>query len=274
MSRQKGYPGLQELQTYVGTTKHPRFDTFVGASKDDLSAWSMELSTSIEKELFETWSIRFACEIKQLKPHCKTNVQKKSKIDVHDDDQNSDQDNNDDQTNPISFTDTNRPLEEETTDGKINQLIFGMGFKKLANIPWNDTEKNILAQLKESLFLDVNMVLAPLIVQMLTTETNDFRFLKLCLSGIVNLMNTSQWNRVKPFLPQQKFPQLDELITSFKCHGMKDDSLKLFQDIATVCTSGGSENVLLAIDEFKKPLLRAKKTDQEAYRMLKILEHV
>ncbi|KAF7727453.1 hypothetical protein EC973_007522 [Apophysomyces ossiformis] len=87
-------------------------------------------------------------------------------------------------------------------------------------------------------------------------------------------MNSSQYNKVKPFLPQQKFPRLDTLISSFKSHGMKDDTLNLYQHVASICTNDSREDVLLAIDELKKPLLQAKQRDHETYRMLKILEYV
>ncbi|KAG0173777.1 hypothetical protein DFQ28_009088 [Apophysomyces sp. BC1034] len=79
-----------------------------------------------------------------------------------------------------------------------------MGLKKLANKPLSEREMAILNDLIDNSFTDISHQLAPCIVDMICggpiESSKDLVDLKLCLSGIVNMMNQDHYNKIAKYL--------------------------------------------------------------------------
>ncbi|ORZ14109.1 hypothetical protein BCR42DRAFT_492744 [Absidia repens] len=138
-----------------------------------------------------------------------------------------------------------------TTTGNI---IFGMGYKKLAGIPWEESEQRLLDELKNG---------------------NPFLDIKLSLSGIVNTMNPTHYQRIKQYLSKCKYEaRLDELVDRFRQHGLDTKSNALLDEINLKLTNSNIEDTISLVDDLKKPYLQSCGRSGQGYRVLRIVEQL
>ncbi|CDH52791.1 hypothetical protein RO3G_11958 [Lichtheimia corymbifera JMRC:FSU:9682] len=150
-----------------------------------------------------------------------------------------------------------------------------MGYTKLAGIQWKEKEHQLLEEMNEgNPFLDINLSLIPFIAKLLKSPLSpeDLPVLKLSLSGIVNTMNRSHYDKVKPYITRSNHEdRLDELVTSFRTRGLHQDSHDLLDKINTKLSNSNVEETLMLIDELKRPFLEKSGRTHQGYRVLKII---
>ncbi|KAG0167988.1 hypothetical protein DFQ30_005419 [Apophysomyces sp. BC1015] len=160
----------------------------------------------------------------------------------------------------------------------LRDVVFGMGYKKLAGIPWKEHERRLLEELDDSNpFIDIKLCMVPIIVKLLKSPLMpaDLPVLKLSLSGIVNTMNQSQYKRIRPYLSKYNYEcRLDELVNRFRGHGLDENSSVLLDKINLKLSDSNVEDTISFIDDLKKPYLKNCGRSRQGYRVLKILEQL
>jgi hypothetical protein len=146
---------------------------------------------------------------------------------------------------------------------------------------WNQKEKALLDEVDDgNPFLTIASGLDAVIVTILKKthplDDIDLSLLKLCLSGVVSLLNPAQVARMKLYHPTDfGQDQVDVLIDSFNNHHLTERSADLFDQIATKAAANGAcvGDVLAMLDDAMRPLLRNNRHTQE-YRVLKIIQYI
>ncbi|KAG0167335.1 hypothetical protein DFQ28_006293 [Apophysomyces sp. BC1034] len=116
----------------------------------------------------------------------------------------------------------------------INEVIFGMGYKKLANVPWIKSEKDLLQQLLDSPFLGIKTKMIPFIVDLLKApvESSDLVLLKLSLSGIMNTLNRAYLDKMSKYVDMVKFERRANAVAAkFMKHGLDEELLEVLEKV-------------------------------------------
>ncbi|KAF7729669.1 hypothetical protein EC973_004042 [Apophysomyces ossiformis] len=157
----------------------------------------------------------------------------------------------------------------------IDEVIFGMGYKKLANVPWTKSEKDLLQQLLDNPFLGIKTKMVPFIVDILKApvESSDLVLLKLSLSGIVNTLNRAHFDKMSKYIDMAKFEEhANGLVAKFMKHGLDEESLEVLEKVTTKLNESSVEDCLMLVHELQIPFLKAKHRQHKTYRMLCIVE--
>ncbi|KAG0168104.1 hypothetical protein DFQ28_005347 [Apophysomyces sp. BC1034] len=87
-----------------------------------------------------------------------------------------------------------RASDDQTSPKGLNETLFGMGYKKFKGIPWDVNEERLLDPVIYNPFNDfarhLDVVAVSILKKQELLDEIDFSLLKLCLSGIVNLLHT------------------------------------------------------------------------------------
>ncbi|ORX55605.1 hypothetical protein DM01DRAFT_1345108 [Hesseltinella vesiculosa] len=297
--------------------KHPTFAKFITTHEEDLARWSLRQNVSDAQEFHNLWSSRYGQGLLEFKPHkiperIKFNAKMwesivKYKANMVSVDVNLTSNalravgayswkagdilestaqesvkrlHNDDLVRPTAKRHqlSNSKKEDQhkkQSDDDVNQVLS----RRLAHKQWTDNEKRLLEELIDgNIFLDVEMTLAPCIIDLLKSDMKfqDLPLLKLCLSGIVNTMNQGQFSRVRPYIKSINYQErIDLVVARFLKHGISNDSAALFSRITTAIDKDATVGeCLLLVHELQKPLLSANQFDAQQYRVLKIVEYL
>ncbi|CAO3673796.1 unnamed protein product [Rhizopus stolonifer] len=159
----------------------------------------------------------------------------------------------------------------------IKETYFQMGYKKLLSVPWTMEEKKLLDEI-DSPFIDMSHGLCGVVKHIFKKDTLDhldLSILKLSLSGIINLINPSHRERLKPFIDfNEKKEKLSSWTNVFKLHGMNHESRNVYARIMEIINTESSENVSIFIAKLKISYLESRNHHCQTYKMLKILEQV
>ncbi|KAI8388918.1 uncharacterized protein BYT42DRAFT_251883 [Radiomyces spectabilis] len=159
-----------------------------------------------------------------------------------------------------------------------NDSIFKMGYKKLAGLQWDDTERQLFKELHDgNPFVGGKTGLVSFIVNLLQSllSTEDLPIIKLSLSGIVNQMNPRMFEQVKPYLTGFDYERrFHEVINSLVGRGLKEDVSAMVDEVNESLMKDGVEASLDLIDDLKKPSRRNGARSQQGYRVLLILGYL
>ncbi|CAO3640952.1 unnamed protein product [Cunninghamella echinulata] len=165
------------------------------------------------------------------------------------------------------------------TNYDYTRKLAAIGFKKFKSVNFNEDEYLFLKKLSNINTTNIKNSLYKITSKLLLYDKlggDEICTLKLCLSGIINMVNPNQIKLIIDDLPSGwNFEKLNIYINEFKSNGISTENLGLLDEIIDICfRESNIDTILVIISKLQVAALSIHGRQSQKYIMLSILKFI